>query len=102
MAISPETNISLKGMDWSNRLREVCIDLRLWHKICVWQGGPEGALDWVQTQIRLFSSRHPEQQPLSHIISSIAFVEMAGPERSRLATMTSTPSVSASGRLKAV
>lgn len=67
-------------MDWSNRLREVSIDLKLWIKITQWQGDQDRALRWIQLQIKLFSNRHPSKTGLSHIISSIAFIEMVNPQ----------------------
>ena len=81
MSINEENNISLTGLDWSNELREVDVDLHLWYKMCGWRGGEENALKWLQLQIKLFSDRHPERDSLSYIISSIAFVEMSNPSR---------------------
>lgn len=80
MSINTMNNIAIAGMDWSNKLREVDVDMHLWHKICQWHGDEEKALKWVQLQIKLFSNRHPERIGLSQIISSIAFVEMANPD----------------------
>ncbi|MFK7862834.1 MAG: hypothetical protein AB8B95_01265 [Pseudohongiellaceae bacterium] len=79
MAINNEDNIVLSGLDWSSKLRDVVLDVQLWHKIINWQGERDKALRWVQLQIKLFSTRHPDHSSLSHIISSIAFVEMAKP-----------------------
>ena len=80
MATNEANNISITGMDWSSKLREVDIDMHLWNKICHWHGDEEKALKWVQLQIKLFSNRHDDRNSLSHIISSIAFVEMANPD----------------------
>lgn len=82
MAVNEADNIVLTGLDWSSKLRDVVLDVQLWNKIIQWQGDRDKALRWVQLQIKLFSTRHPEQLSLSHIISSIAFVEMANPESS--------------------
>jgi hypothetical protein len=79
MALDKTNNITLTGLDWSNKLREVSLDMNLWVKITQWHGDQDSALRWVQLQIKLFSSRHPESEGLSHIISSIALVEMKGP-----------------------
>lgn len=81
MAINRENNISLTGLDWSSRLREVELDIQLWHKLVQCHGNSDKALRWVQLQIKLFSNRHPEPASLSHIIASIAFVEMANPKQ---------------------
>ena len=83
MSINEENSISLSGLDWSNELREVDVDLHLWYKMCGWRGGEENALKWLQLQIKLFSDRHPERAALSYIISSIAFVEMSNPSRAQ-------------------
>jgi hypothetical protein len=83
MSINEENNISLTGLDWSNQLREVDVDLHLWYKMCGWRGGEENALKWLQLQIKLFSERHPGKASLSYIISSIAFVEMSNPSRAQ-------------------
>lgn len=83
MAMSDTNNITLTGLDWSSRLREVVLDAHLWQKIISWHGDNDKALRWIQLQIRLFSTRNPDQASLSHIISSIAFVEMANPENIR-------------------
>ncbi|NKB31736.1 MAG: hypothetical protein GKR91_01385 [Pseudomonadales bacterium] len=80
MSINELNNIALVGMDWSNKLREIDVDMHLWNKICQWHGDEEKALKWVQLQIKLISNRHPERTGLSQIISSIAFVEMANPD----------------------
>ncbi len=80
MALHETNNIRLTGMDWSNKLRDVSLDMKLWTKITSWQGDQEQALRWVQLQIKLFSNRQPECAGLSHIISSIAFIEMANPK----------------------
>lgn len=83
MAVNETDNIVLTGLDWSSKLRDVVLDVHLWNKIIHWHGDRDKALRWVQLQIKLFSIRHPEQSSLSHIISSIAFVEMANPDFSR-------------------
>jgi hypothetical protein len=83
MSINEENNISLTGLDWSNQLREVDVDLHLWYKMCCWRGGEEKALQWLQLQIKLFSNRHTARDSLSYIISSIAFVEMSNPSRAQ-------------------
>lgn len=80
MAIHKESNISLTGLDWTSRLREVALDVQLWQKLVQYHGNSDKALRWVQLQIKLFSNRHPESSSLAHIISSIAFVEMANPQ----------------------
>ena len=79
MAINSKNNISLTGLDWTSRLRELTLDVLLWQKLIQYHGNSDKALRWVQLQIKLFSLRHPEPSSLSHIISSIAFVEMATP-----------------------
>lgn len=79
MALSDTNNIVITGMDWSNRLRDVSLDMNLWGKLTTWHGDQDRALRWVQLQIKLFSNRQPDRDGLSHIISSIAFIEMAGP-----------------------
>jgi len=83
-------SISLIGLDWCHKLREVDIDLVLWQRMCDWNGNEADALTWVQTQIKLFSSRHPQRHSLSHIISSIAFVEMSKLDKSRHLPVTRT------------
>jgi hypothetical protein len=75
-----ENTITLTGLDWTSRLREVALDVQLWQKLVHYHGNSDKALRWVQLQIKLFSNRHPEASSLSHIISSIAFVEMANPQ----------------------
>ena len=80
MALHEANNIILTGMDWSNKLRDVSLDMHLWIKITHWHGDQDRALRWVQLQIKLFSNRQPEREGLSHIISSIAFIEMANPQ----------------------
>lgn len=80
MATEAANNLTISGKDWSNRPRELDLDLHLWQKICHWHGDEQKALNWVQLQIKLFSNRHPERNSLSHIVSSIAFVEMANPD----------------------
>ncbi|MFT4862291.1 MAG: hypothetical protein ACI95C_001509 [Pseudohongiellaceae bacterium] len=80
MALLEANNIRLTGMDWSSKLRDVSMDMKLWIKITSWQGDQDRALRWVQLQIKLFSNRQPERAGLSHIISSIAFIEMANPQ----------------------
>jgi hypothetical protein len=79
VAINSKDNISLTGLDWTSRLRELTLDVLLWQKLIQYHGNSDKALRWVQLQIKLFSLRHPEPSSLSHIISSIAFVEMATP-----------------------
>jgi hypothetical protein len=79
VATNKESNITLTGLDWTSRLREVALDVLLWQKLVQYHGNSDKALRWVQLQIKLFSNRHPEALSLSHIISSIAFVEMANP-----------------------
>jgi hypothetical protein len=79
VAINSKNNISLTGLDWTSRLRELTLDVLLWQKLIQYHGNSDKALRWVQLQIKLFSLRHPEPPSLSHIISSIAFVEMATP-----------------------
>ena len=80
MSINEMNNITLAGMDWSNKVREIDVDMHLWNKICQWHGDEEKALKWIQLQIKLFSNRHPERTSLSQIVCSIAFVEMANPD----------------------
>ncbi len=80
MAVNEANNITITGMDWSSKLRDVILDSNLWAKIIKWHGNEDLALRWVQLQIKLFSNRQPERAGLSQIISSIAFVEMANPE----------------------
>jgi|APSaa5957512535_1039671.scaffolds.fasta_scaffold133851_1 hypothetical protein len=80
MSINEMNNIALAGMDWSNKVREIDVDMHLWNKICQWHGDEEKALKWIQLQIKLFSNRHPERAGLSQIVCSIAFVEMANPD----------------------
>ncbi len=79
MATDSKDTITLKGLDFSNSLREIELDIRLWDKICNWHGSPIRADKWIKEQIQLFSSRHPESSELSQVISSIAFVEMVNP-----------------------
>jgi len=93
MALDETNNITLTGMDWSNKLRDVCLDMQLWIKLTQFHGDQDHALRWVQLQIKLFSNRQPDQKGLSHIISSIAFIEMAAPEK---------PGLSAKGSASAV
>lgn len=80
MALNEANNITITGMDWSNKLRAVSLDRNLWAKIIAWHGNEDSALRWVQLQIKLFSNRQPSREALSQIISSIAFVEMASPK----------------------
>ena len=79
MAVSEANNITITGIDWSNKLRDVALDCNLLAKIIHWHGNEDLALRWVQLQIKLFSNRQPKREGLSQIISSIAFVEMANP-----------------------
>jgi hypothetical protein len=79
MALNETNNITLTGMDWSNKLREVSLDMNLWVKITHWHGDQDSALRWVQLQIKLFSNRQREREGLSQIISAIAFIEMRAP-----------------------
>lgn len=86
MSINKLNNIVLSGKDWCNEMREIDIDPHLWQKVCHWHGGESQALNWVQLQIKLFSSRHTQRPGLSQIISAIAFVEMAKPDHRQLRT----------------
>lgn len=77
MALLPDSTIELSGLDWAAQQRVVDIDRVLWQRLVSWKGSAELAEEWIQGQIQLFSGRHPSKAKLSHIISSIAFVELA-------------------------
>lgn len=98
MALHETNNIILTGMDWSNKLRDVSLDMKLWIKITQWHGDQDRALRWVQLQIKLFSNRQPDREGLSHIISSIAFIEMVNPENKGLTARLNGKDIGNSGR----
>lgn len=79
MPAETAAKISLRGTDFANVMREIELEHHLWQKVCNWHGSPDRARDWVQQQIKLFSSRHTEKQELSQVIASVAFVEMVNP-----------------------